>query len=226
MVDQAQRTAVLVDPTSGTVVQRTALDLRSDDKIQVSGAPHAARIYVVAARGVLEVCDLAASGCSSAVALGTGGAELGTAVESGGRVFVPDYTGGRVWIVDLRDLHVIARPQVLPVQTRFQLLARDGVIFFNDPQSEHAGVLQLDGGVRLVAKYDPRHPGAGLTSTRLALFGLTSKGNRLHVLPLALVYTLFFVPFTYWIDRFAYRRHQARMAGGGAAATPRPAKKR
>jgi hypothetical protein len=164
VVDQVQRTAVLVDPTSGTVVQRTALDLRSDDKIQVSGAPHAARIYVVASRGVLAVCDLAASGCSSAVALGSGGAELGAAVESGGRVFVPDFTGGRVWIVDLRDLHVIARPQVLPVQTRFQLLARDGVVFFNDPQSEHAGVLQLDGGVRLVAKYDPRHPGAGLTT--------------------------------------------------------------
>src|SRR5207302_10952380 len=83
---------------------------------------------------------------------------------SGGSVFVPDCTGGRVWIVDLHDLHVIARPQVLPVQTRFQLLARDGVVFFNDPQSEHAGVLQLDGGVRLVAKYDPRHPGAGLTT--------------------------------------------------------------
>ncbi|OLE20943.1 MAG: hypothetical protein AUG44_29160 [Actinobacteria bacterium 13_1_20CM_3_71_11] len=164
VVDQARRTAVLVDPASGSVVQRTTLDLRSDDKIQVSGAPHAARIYVVASRGVLAVCELAESGCSSAVALGTGGAELGAAVESGGRVFVPDFTGGRVWIVDLRDLHVIARPQVLPVQTRFQLLARDGVVFFNDPQSEHAGVLQLDGGVRLVAKYDPRHPGAGLTT--------------------------------------------------------------
>src|SRR5256714_1465257 len=164
VVDQARRTAVLVDPASGSVVQRTALDLRSDDRIQVSGAPHAARIYVVASRGVLAVCELAESGCSSAVALGTGGAELGAAVESGGRVFVPDFTGGRVWIVDLRDLHVIARPQVLPVQTRFQLLARDGLVFFNDPQSEHAGVLQLDGRVRLVAKDDPRDPGARLTT--------------------------------------------------------------
>src|SRR4051794_20866836 len=87
VVDQARRTAVLLDPATGGVVQRTALDLRSDDKIQVSGAPHAARIYVVASRGVLAVCELAASGCSSAVALGTGGAELGAAVESGGRVF-------------------------------------------------------------------------------------------------------------------------------------------
>src|SRR2546421_892924 len=164
VIDQQRRTAALVDPASGDVTHRITLDLRADDRIQVSGAPHAARIYVVASRGVLAVCDLNAAGCSSAVPLGTGGAELGAAVENGGRVFVPDFTGGRVWIVDLGDLRVIARPQVVPVKTRFQLLARDGVMFFNDPDSEHAGVLQLDGGVRLVPKYDPRHPGAGLTT--------------------------------------------------------------
>jgi hypothetical protein len=56
-----------------------------------------------------------------------------------------------------------------------------------------------------------------------ALFALTSKGNYASVLPLAAIYTLLFIPFTYWIDRFAYRRYQAREAGG---ATARPAKKR
>jgi hypothetical protein len=58
-----------------------------------------------------------------------------------------------------------------------------------------------------------------------ALFGLTSKGHYVAVLPLALVYTALFIPFTYFIDRFAYRRYQARMESG--AATPqRPAKKK
>jgi hypothetical protein len=58
-----------------------------------------------------------------------------------------------------------------------------------------------------------------------AMFGLTSKGHYAAVLPLALVYTALFVPFTYFIDRFAYRRYQARLAGGGS--TPqRPAKKK
>ena len=58
-----------------------------------------------------------------------------------------------------------------------------------------------------------------------AMFGLTSKGHYAAVLPLALVYTALFIPFTYFIDRFAYRRYQARLAGGGA--TPqRPAKKK
>jgi hypothetical protein len=55
-----------------------------------------------------------------------------------------------------------------------------------------------------------------------ALFSLTSKGNYVSILPLALVYTALFVPFTYFIDRFAYRRWQARQDG----AAPRAPKKR
>jgi hypothetical protein len=37
------------------------------------------------------------------------------------------------------------------------------------------------------------------------------------VLPLAFLYTLLFVPFTYFIDRFAYRRWQARQPGAPAS---------
>ena len=42
------------------------------------------------------------------------------------------------------------------------------------------------------------------------LFSFTAKGNYLSVIPLALLYTVLFVPFTYYIDRFAYRRYMAR----------------
>ncbi|HEY3544363.1 MAG TPA: hypothetical protein VGK79_17640 [Gaiellaceae bacterium] len=61
-----------------------------------------------------------------------------------------------------------------------------------------------------------------------AMFALTAGGNYLRVVPLAVVYTLLFIPFTYFIDRFAYKRYQARLAtGGGSAATSqRPAKKK
>src|SRR5205814_9210095 len=45
-----------------------------------------------------------------------------------------------------------------------------------------------------------------------AMFGLTSKGKYLSVLPLAAIYTVLFIPFTYWIDRFAYKRYLARTA--------------
>jgi hypothetical protein len=56
------------------------------------------------------------------------------------------------------------------------------------------------------------------------LFSLTAKGNWTSILPLALLYTVLFVPFTYVIDRFAYRRWQARQPGGGSSSPP--AKKR
>jgi hypothetical protein len=47
-------------------------------------------------------------------------------------------------------------------------------------------------------------------------FGLTSKNHVAAII--AIPYALFFIPFTYYIDRFAYRRWQARQADGGAAA--------
>jgi hypothetical protein len=48
----------------------------------------------------------------------------------------------------------------------------------------------------------------------LILFSFGSKGHIASVIPLALLYTLLFVPFTYYIDRFAYKRWQARQQGG------------
>jgi hypothetical protein len=62
--------------------------------------------------------------------------------------------------------------------------------------------------------------GAMLGVVVFALFSLTSKGHWASVLPLALLYTVLFVPFTFAIDRFAYKRWQAR-----EGTTP-PAKKR
>jgi hypothetical protein len=53
-----------------------------------------------------------------------------------------------------------------------------------------------------------------------ALFALTAKNHSAGAL-LAIPYALLFIPFTYYIDRFAYRRFQARTAAGGT-----PAKKK
>jgi hypothetical protein len=64
--------------------------------------------------------------------------------------------------------------------------------------------------------------GALLGVVVFALFSFTAKGHWASVLPLALLYTVLFVPFTYVIDRFAYKRWQARQSGGAST----PAKKR
>jgi hypothetical protein len=61
--------------------------------------------------------------------------------------------------------------------------------------------------------------GALLGVVVFALFSLTAKGNWTSVLPLALLYTVLFVPFTYVIDRFAYKRWEARESGGGSASS-------
>jgi PKD domain-containing protein/List-Bact-rpt repeat protein len=155
LVDTARRTATLIDPATGTAGRSVALDLRPGERVEVSGAAQAPRLYLVTARGVLEVCDLDGGGCATAVPLDTDSGTLGAALETGGRVFVPDYTTGQVWVVDVHGWRVVARPEVLSRDTRFQLLMRDGVVFFNDPDGTRAGVIRLDGGVRAVDKYHP-----------------------------------------------------------------------
>jgi len=161
VVDLARHVALTLDPESADTRRTTELDLRSADRVQVSGSPDGERIYLVAARGLLTVCELATPTCATAVPLA---GDLGAAVESGRRVFVPDYDAGRVWVVDLDQDRVVAEPRVLDPHTRFQLVSRDGVVFFNDPDSEHAGVIRFDGGVRPVAKYDPKQPTNGPTT--------------------------------------------------------------
>ncbi len=151
VVDTKGGTATVLDPGSGAARRSVPLNLRAGDGIQVSGSADGRRLYLVAGRGLLSICDLDRASCDTAVPLHAD--EFGAPVESGGRVFVPDYSTGEVWVVDVAGASVLARPSVLPGGTRFQLLSRDGVVFFNDPASARAGVIGLDGGVREVAKY-------------------------------------------------------------------------
>lgn len=161
IVDLTDRKAVSLDGDNGRVTGTFGLDLQPNDQIQVSASPHAERLYVVAARGVLDVCDITAERCDNAIPLNVG-SDFGPAVEAGDRVFVPDYTTGQVWIISLRDSRVIAKPNVLQPKTRFQLMARDGLVFYNDTNSEAAGVVQLDGGVTQIKKYDKDNPDKGV----------------------------------------------------------------
>jgi hypothetical protein len=60
-----------------------------------------------------------------------------------------------------------------------------------------------------------------------ALFTLTARkrGGYAGAITLALVYTALFIPFTYMVDRFAYKRFQARKESGSSR-PPRQPKKR
>jgi hypothetical protein len=61
-----------------------------------------------------------------------------------------------------------------------------------------------------------------------ALFYAGGKGaNRFYsAAGLAVLYTILFIPFTYYVDRFAYNRFQRREQAGGAATKGSTAKKR
>src|SRR5438270_6504073 len=49
-----------------------------------------------------------------------------------------------------------------------------------------------------------------------ALFAITAKGSYVKVIPLAVLYTVLFIPFTFFIDRFAYNRYQQRQGNAPA----------
>jgi hypothetical protein len=169
VVDIQRKTADLLDRTTGATRHTTQLDLRPEDNVAVTGSARSLRIYVVASRGELSICSLTAANCGVAVPLASGGTDPGPAVEVNDRLFVPNYLTGQVWVIDLSQLRVVARPQVLAPATRFQLLQRDGVVFFNDPESERAGVIRLDGGFTAVPKYDPSDPDAGIIDPAVAI---------------------------------------------------------
>jgi len=84
----------------------------------------------------------------------------------------------------------------------------------------------------------PQPPSWQRAAKRAALLGIvvfvlfSFTASRSHagwvaaLLP-AVIYTALFIPFTYWIDRYAYNRYLAKQQQqGGAAAKKQPSKKR
>ncbi|ADP79445.1 PKD domain containing protein [Pseudofrankia inefficax] len=135
-----------------------------DTSLTVTGAVLGSRLYVVSgARGLLLTSDLTAGSCGLAVDLGAAGHLLGQPKETAAHVFIPDFTAGTVIVFDEASTRVVARPKVLPPNTPFELENNGPVMFFNDPASSRAGIIDLTGAVRPVQKYDPTKvgPGAG-----------------------------------------------------------------
>ncbi len=181
LVDVPSRTAATLNPKTGNTEHTTQLEVRPDDPVQVGGSPLSPRLHVVTSRGVLRLCKLSSTSCENAVPLGETGADLGPPIEADERVFIPDYAHGQVWIVDLQEKRVVAQSTVLTPSTRFQLLSHDGIVFFNDPNSERAGVIRHDGSVIHISKHDPQPPSAENShdSTSSTFPDRTSTGDGL-----------------------------------------------
>ena len=161
LVDPPRSRAELLDPGSGMPRRSVPLGLGPGDAVSASGSAHGDKLYVVVgARRLLAVCSFEAGSCAAPVRLGAGPGDLGAAVEARGRVLVPDFSLGRVWIADPARMSVVAKPDVFGRPLRFELLVRDGVVFYNDPDSEQAGVIELDGRIRRASKYDTAKVGS------------------------------------------------------------------
>ncbi|MFD8500165.1 PKD domain-containing protein [Amycolatopsis sp. NPDC059657] len=161
IVDTARRTAELLD-TDGKVAKSIPVDLAPGETVAVSGSSGEARVLISdSARGQLLTCGFDAGACAPIPLSGPG--DFGRAVEIGNRVVVPDYATGKAFIVDLAQRRLLAERQLFDRPVRFELLSRDGMVFYNDPLSDQAGILSGEGGVRPISKYNPAKPEEGVT---------------------------------------------------------------
>ncbi|SQD93559.1 hypothetical protein [Parafrankia sp. BMG5.11] len=78
------------------------------------------------------------------------------------RIFIPDFTDGRVIVVDVANRRLIARPEVLPAGIPFELVAQGPFMFFNDPDSSRAGAIRLGLTSRGAAKAHVPRAKAGI----------------------------------------------------------------
>ena len=144
---------------------RSCLDIDPADRsVRVAGSDAGRRLLVVSGDdGVLRVSDLGSGECGELVVdVADPDSDLGAPQESQGKVFIPNYTTGTVVIVDLESREVTRTGQLVLGGSQFELFDRDGIVFYNDPGSERAGVVRVDGTFAEVQKYDPARPGAGV----------------------------------------------------------------
>ncbi|CAM4077992.1 PKD domain-containing protein [Kibdelosporangium persicum] len=156
VVDLARGTVELLDPKTGAVQESVTVPLRPDDTVAVSGSSQEGRLLIaVGSRGQFLSCSFDADACTAPVEVSQGPADLGEPVEADGHVVVPDHATGRIWVIDLASGRVVAERRLFEAPVRFELLARDGVVFYNDPGGEQAGVIDPDGRIRPITKYQP-----------------------------------------------------------------------
>ncbi|MCR3753796.1 PKD domain-containing protein [Lentzea californiensis] len=153
LVDPGRGTAELLDPETGAVTRSMRLDERTRDATTIGTSTDRARVLIASEdRGELFSCSFD-SGCGDPVKIGSSDSDLGTPVEIDDHAVVPDYATGQVTIIDLAGSRVVAQRQLFDHPTRFELITRDDIVFFNDPSGNAAGVLDLSGDVRTLTKY-------------------------------------------------------------------------
>jgi hypothetical protein len=145
LVDLAARRVAPLGPKAETR-RWSCLDLPARASVELTGSARLGRVLALSpATGVLVVSGHDAAGCGTAVPVGGAGHRYGALVESAGFVLVPDWTTGKVTVLDLSGPEVVTTLSVSRPSNRVELLVKDGVVFYNDLDSDAAGVIRLDG---------------------------------------------------------------------------------
>lgn len=160
--------AVLVDVTAGRAVELgpdgqegswSCTGLPPGSAARLLGSLTSGHVYAaVPDDGTFVISALGRDDCTTAVSLvEPGTADFGPLAQDGRYVFVPDRTSGHTFVVDtVRGEQAADVPLTRP-GNRVELTTKDGIVFYNDLDSEVAGVLTLDEGAWTgtpVEKYD------------------------------------------------------------------------
>jgi hypothetical protein len=131
---------------AGAVPSWQCTGLRFGSDPQLLPASGTSRVYAaVSDTGRLVTADLASDNCSS-IGLSSAGSVLARPVEDDGFVLVPDQTRARAIVVDPGPGRVVARESVGTPGRDVQLVAKDGLVFYNDVAGQDAGVVRFQDG--------------------------------------------------------------------------------
>jgi hypothetical protein len=173
---------VLVDPAQGrvgtlsgdgTVRHWSCLDLQADDRVELLGSSALGRVFAaIPATGTLVASGNGGDDCGESVDVGRPGDDFGELAQSGGFLFVPDRTSGRIAVVDFTSRQVVANLNITKAGSRLELVAKDGLVFYNDLGGDVAGVIRFEGGVwragKVLRKYAPGREGAKILTSGAA----------------------------------------------------------
>jgi DNA-binding beta-propeller fold protein YncE len=152
---------------TGTVRSWSCLEVRPDEPVCLLGSATSARVFAaVPATGTLVVSSLQGGDCSTTVVVGERGDDFGPLAEAAGFVFVPNRSTGHIAVVDATAGRVAADLAVVKRDSRLELIAKDGFVFYNDVDGDQAGVIRFEGGEwragRGLKKYGAADGGKGL----------------------------------------------------------------
>ena len=145
----------MINPGPGTAGPYACLASNPDDPLAIAGGSASPRVWIASgSAGRLYQSDLATASCARETAVSPGGRRLEAPVEADGRVFLADETTGQAEVLNAATLQPVAPvSQVLAPGSQFDLFAKDGIVFFDDPATQNAGIIRPDGTIVHAATY-------------------------------------------------------------------------